>query len=385
MSNSLKILLLAIVTFFVGTSEYVIAGFLDIIAKDTGISIASAGQLISIFSLSYAIGTPILIALTARMDRRTLLIASLVTFVIGNAMVIFLPGYLPLLLSRVVLALSAGIFLTVAITMATKLAKPEKIGSAISTVVMGFSTSFVIGIPLGRLVAANMNWKLNFAALGILGFVAIFILMAAIPRTEGETPIPLMKQLAFLKNPKILMALVVIFFWILGYSIAFTYITPFLLNVANMSTSTISVALFLFGFASMIGAKMGGSATDKWGVRKTLLSGLIIHAISLALLALSAHSIVAVLLVLVLWSLSLWSSGPTQQVNLVSQAPEASSIMISLYSSTQQLSMAIGAGLGGIVLKSMPISSVVWFGALGVAIAGILAIRAIRPVAKVSN
>jgi DHA1 family putative efflux transporter-like MFS transporter len=385
MSNSLKILLLAIVTFFVGTSEYVIAGFLDIIAKDTGISIASAGQLISIFSLSYAIGTPILVALTARMDRRTLLITSLVTFVIGNAMVIFLPGYLPLLLSRVVLALSAGIFLTVAITMATKLAKPEKIGSAISTVVMGFSTSFVIGIPLGRLVAANMNWKLNFAALGFLGFVAIFILMAAIPRTEGETPVPLVKQLAFLKNPKILMALVVIFFWILGYSIAFTYITPFLLNVANMSTSTISVALFIFGFASMIGAKIGGSATDKWGVRKTLLSGLIFHAISLALLALSAHSIVAVLLVLVLWSLSLWSSGPTQQVNLVSQAPEASSIMISLYSSTQQLSMAIGAGLGGIVLKNMPISSVVWFGALGVAIAAVLAIRVIRPVVKVSN
>ncbi|REE81048.1 DHA1 family putative efflux transporter-like MFS transporter [Paenibacillus taihuensis] len=382
MSNSFKIILLALITFFVGTSEYVIAGFLDIIAKDTGISVASAGQLISIFSLSYAIGTPILVALTARMDRKKLLLASLITFVIGNAMVISLPGYLPLLLSRIVLALSAGIFLTVSITMAAKLAKPEKIGSAISTVVMGFSTSFVIGIPLGRLVAANMNWKLNFAALGILGLASIFVLMAAIPHTEGEEPIPLVKQLAFLKNTKILMALVVIFFWILGYSIAFTYITPFLLNAAHMNTSTISAALFIFGVASMIGAKIGGSATDKWGVRKTLLSGLIIHAISLALLALSVHSVAAVFFVLVLWSLSLWSSGPTQQVNLVSQAPEASSIMISLYSSTQQLSMAIGAGLGGIVLQNTSINKVVWLGSLGVAIAAIIAIRVIRPEVK---
>ncbi|MBA2937150.1 MFS transporter [Paenibacillus sp. CGMCC 1.16610] len=108
MSGSFKIFLLAIITFFVGTSEHVIAGFLDIIAKDTGFSIATAGQLISIFSLSYAIGTPILITLTSRMDRRKLLIGSLITFVIGNAMVIFLPGFLPLLLSRIVLALSAG-------------------------------------------------------------------------------------------------------------------------------------------------------------------------------------------------------------------------------------------------------------------------------------
>lgn len=384
MSSSFKIFLLAIVTFFVGTSEYVVAGFLDIIAKDTGVSIASAGQLISVFSLSYAIGTPILVALTAKMDRRTLLISSLVTFVIGNAMVIFLPGFLPLLLSRVVLALSAGIFLIVAITMATKLVKPEKIGSAISTVVMGFSTSLVVGVPLGRVVAANMDWKFNFIALGVLGLAAIFVLMAAIPRTEGEAPVPLRKQIAFLKEPKIAKALIVVFFWILGYSIAFTYITPFLLNVTKLNSSTISIALFAFGVASMFGAKIGGYATDKWGVRKTLITGLVLHAVALLLLALGAHYVAIVIPVLILWSLSLWSSGPTQQVHLVNQAPEASSIMISLYTSVSQLSMAIGAGLGGIIVKGFSETTVVWLGSLGVIIAAVIAIKAIRPTMKIN-
>jgi MFS transporter, DHA1 family, putative efflux transporter len=369
MSNSWKIYMLAIVCFLVGTSEYIIAGILDMIARDVGVSVAAAGQLITVFSIAYAFGTPIMMALTARVERRKLMMVALSVFAVGNLIAVIFPGYISLMGSRVILAVSTGVFVVVALTVAAKLAQPGKQGSAIASVVMGFSTSLIVGVPLGRVVASAYDWRTIFAGIGILGLLAMLVIFRTIPKSEGEDPVPLRSQLALLKSPQIAVALSVTFFWIFGYAIVYTYISPFLLTITGMSERSVSIGLFAFGIASLIGSKLGGYGTDKWGIPRTLVGGMLLHSLALVLLSTFAHSAAFVFPLLMLWAFSAWSSGPTQQYYLITLSPEASGIMLSLNTSVLQLAMAAGAGLGGIIVESVSLSSVSWLGAVGVAVA----------------
>ncbi|SEG66884.1 MFS transporter [Paenibacillus sp. UNC499MF] len=364
-----KIYMLALISFLVGTSEYIIAGILDKIAASLDISLVAAGQLITVFSLVYGLGTPLLIALTARWERRKLLIFSLGLFVVANVLAYILPGFAAFVGARVLMALGAGVVVVTALTLAAKIAPSGKQASAIATVIMGFTASLIVGVPLGRLVAAAYDWKTVFAGIGALGLLAMFILSVTIPKTEGDAPVPLREQLNLLKQPRILLALSVTFFWLGGYSIAYTYISPYLLTITGMNEKMLSAALLAFGIASLVGSKIGGYSADKWGVFRTLMSGMTLHVITLVLLTLAAHSPVVVFALLILWSFAAWSSGPTQQYNLVTMAPESSGIMLSLNNSVMQLSMAAGAGIGGIIVGSVSLNAVTWIGAAGVAAA----------------
>jgi DHA1 family putative efflux transporter-like MFS transporter len=374
MSNTWKIYMLAVVSFLVGTSEFIIAGILDKIAVDIGVSVSAAGQLITVFSLAYAFGTPFLMAVTARLERRKLLLYSLGVFVIGNGIAIALPGFGFLIGSRIILALSTGVFVVTALTVASKMAPLDKQGSAIATLVMGFSTALIVGVPLGRVVASVYDWKMIFGGIGVLGIFAMLAISIAIPRTDGEEPVPLREQLALVKEPRIAVALSLTFFWIAGYSIVYTYISPFLLTVTGMSEKGVSAGLFAFGIASLFGSKFGGYSTDKWGVSRTLVGGMILHAAALILLSLTAQSPFVVFLLLMFWAFSAWSSGPTQQYHIMSLAPGASGIMLSLNTSVLQFAMAAGAGIGGVVVEQVSLTSISWIGAAGVAVAAGIAI-----------
>ncbi|GIO15182.1 putative MFS-type transporter YbcL [Cohnella xylanilytica] len=364
-----KIYMLALVSFLVGTSEFIIAGILDKVAEDAGVSVSAAGQLITVFSLAYAIGTPIVMAATAKMDRRKLLLYSLGFFIVGNAATLLLPGFGFLMVSRAMLAIGTGAFVVTALTVASKLAPADRQAGAIATVITGFSTALIVGVPVGRVVAAAYDWKMTFWGIGILSLLAMFAIAKTIPQTEGDEPIPLGRQIAMLKQPKIAIALGVTFFWIMGYSVVYTYISPFLLDVSGLSESEVSIGLFAFGLASLVGSKIGGFSTDRFGVARTLVIGMSVHALSLVLLSTVSGSAAVVLPLLIVWSLSAWSSGPTQQFNLISLAPAASGIMLSLNTSAVQFGMAAGAGIGGVVAEGSSLSAIAWIGAAGVAVA----------------
>jgi MFS transporter, DHA1 family, putative efflux transporter len=372
LSSTWRVYLLALVSFLVGTSEYIISGILDMISDTMKISVTSAGQLITIFSFVYAIGTPILMALTAKSERQKLLVWALGVFVLGNVLSYALPGYTSFLAARVIMALGAGMTVVTALDIAAKIAAPGKQGSAIATVVMGFTASLIIGVPLGRVVAAQFGWRAVFGLLALAGLAAMIVLYASIPRVQGDKPMPLSRQLAFLKNENVALGLAITFFWLGGYSIAYTYISPYLLEVAGLGEEMLSGVLLAFGIASLIGSKFGGFSTDKWGVFPTLSWGMLLHVIALILLSLTAanmQSWLSVVILLILWSFAAWSSGPTQQANLVRIEPNYSGIMLSLNQSMMQLSMAAGAAIGGVVVDRVSLSSITWVGMVGVVIA----------------
>ncbi|SCY05961.1 MFS transporter, DHA1 family, putative efflux transporter [Paenibacillus polysaccharolyticus] len=368
-SSHSKVYILAIVSFLVGTSEYALSGILDKVAASFDVSLAAAGQLITIFSLIYALCTPILMALTASMDRRKLMMISMGIFIVSNILAFVLPGYGLFAAARVMMAIGAGIVVVTALNIAAKIAPSGKQASAIATVVMGFTASLIIGVPLGRIAADTLGWKSMFGGIAILGILAIIILSFVIPRIEGDAPVPLKQQLSLLKKPKVALGLAITFFWLGGYSIAYTYLSPYLLQVSALNNQYLSGALLVFGIASMIGSKLGGFSADRWGVNRTLFGGFALHILMLILLSVVTHTLVGVMIVLLLWSFSAWSSGPTQQYHLTTIEPEASGVMLSLNQSMMQLAMAAGAGMGGIAIETFSLSSITWIGAGGIAIA----------------
>ncbi|MFB5269553.1 MFS transporter [Paenibacillus enshidis] len=365
-----KVYILALVSFLVGTSEYIISGILDQIAQTLGVSVAAAGQLITVFSLTYAIGTPILMAITAQLDRRKLLLYALGLFIVANVLSFVLPGFGTFIAARIVMALGAGVVVVTAMSIATKIAAPGKQASALATVIMGFTASLIIGVPIGRVVSSQFGWKAVFLGIALAGMLALIVLALTIPRIKGDEPVPLRKQFALLARPDVALGLGITFFWLGGYSLAYTYISPYLLEVSKLNESLLSVALLVFGIASLVGSKTGGYSADKRGVSFTLIGGMTLHIISLILLTM-AHSAVSIFAFLILWSFAAWTTGPTQQYNLASLVPESSGVMLSLNQSTMQLSMAVGAGLGGVLIEQVSLASVTWFAALGVAIAAV--------------
>lgn len=370
--NTWKIYMLAIISFLVGTSEFIISGILDKIADSLGVTLAAAGQLITIFSLVYAIGTPILMALTASLDRRKLMLYSLGLFIVSNLLAFLLPGFGPFLFARIIMALGAGLVVVTALNIAAKLAPPDKQASSIATVVMGFTASLIIGVPLGRIMTDAFGWKSVFGGIALFGLIAMIVLFFTIPATKGDKPVPLLQQLALLKKRKVALGLSITFFWLGGYSIAYTYLSPYLLSVSGISDSLLSTALLIFGIASLIGSKFGGYSTDRWGVSFTLIGGMALHIVMIIMLSIVTNSLMAVLIILTLWSFAAWSSGPTQQYHLATLEPESSGVMLGLNQSMMQLAMAAGAGIGGVVVEQVSLASITWIGATGVAIAMVI-------------
>jgi DHA1 family putative efflux transporter-like MFS transporter len=374
MNNTWKIYMLSLISFLVGTSQFVISGILDQVAASVGVSVSTAGQLITAFSLANAIGTPLVMVATAKMDRRKQLLLALAILLLGIVSTLVLPGFGFLMASRVVLGVGTGVFIVTAYSIAAKLAPTGRQGRAMSNVAMGASASLVFGVPIGRVVAAAFDWKAIFWGLGLFILLAIFAVARTIPVTEGEAPVPLGKQFALLKKPRITNTLGVTFLVFIGYSVVNTYITPFLASVMPMMEREMSVILFALGIASLIGSKLGGLLADRIGTARTLVGSMVVQALALALLSIVARTTIIAIPLLMLWTIAAWTFGPTQNFNLISLAPEASGIVLSLNSSFVQLGFAVGAGIGGIAVGGLSIMAITWIGAASVAFAAVVAV-----------
>ncbi|MDD9793552.1 MFS transporter [Priestia megaterium] len=387
MNNSWKIYMLTLISFVVGTSQFVIVGTLDKVAASVDVSVATAGQLITVFALGNAIGTPLVIVATSKMDQRKQLLLALAIILLGIIGVIALPGFGLLMASRVLLGIGTGVFVVTAYSIAAKLADPGRQGGAMANVAMGYSSSLVFGVPLGRMIASSYDWKAIFWGIGLFSLLAIFAVARTIPVMESEAAVSLSKRLALLKNPRVALTLGVTFFVFISYSMLNTYITPFLTVVMPTMKEKLSMILLAMGIASLIGSKVGGLLADRIGIVRTLVGSMAVHIISLVLLStVSGFGWVMVTLpLLMIWEIAAWTFGPTQNFNLISLTPEASSIVLSLNSSFVQLGFAAGAGIGGIVAGRSSILEISWVGATSVVIALLIGVFSFRRSRKLSS
>lgn len=346
--NRINIYLLILGIFLVGTAEFVVSGVLNFIAEDLRISIAAAGQLITGFSLAFAIGTPIVISLTSRMKRKQLLLLSLVVNIIGCAVAFVSTEYVILLVSRIILGVSAGVFSVVAISSVTKLVPPEKMGGAISMISLAFGMAMTAGVPIGIAISNRWNWHIIFMVLGITGIVVIIGLVRLLPEIEGDASVPFWQQFSVLKNPILISALCFNLVVCVSHSIMLSYVTPYLKTILNMDASSIGIVMLVLGIAGIIGSRAGGYSTDKWGAVRTIFLTAAIAAISLALLpALIAVLFIGLALILV-WMFTVFMNTPAVQAYFIQLAPQSANLILSFNTSVSHLGLAIGAVTGGL-------------------------------------
>lgn len=361
MNNNQKIYLLSFICFIAGTSEFVIVGVLDKIAESIQISVSAAGQLISVFAITAAIGTPIAIFKMRAMDQRKVLIVSLGTFALGSFMMVLAPNYYLLLAARVIMALGMGVFNVMCFIVAAKLAPLQKRASAIATVTVGYNAALIVGLPIGRIVTNAFGWQAIFWGTSIAAVVFIFILSKNIPAFSPDGAVPFRKQIGLLRQPKILLSLGMSFFWILGYAILYSYITPYLNENSLIKEEMLSVAFLGFGIATLIGNKSGGFFGDKFGVPQTILVSMFCNLTLLVSLSMfigtSAYLTIGILM---LWAISAWLPGPLFRFSIMSLSDESPGVILSLYNSIIQFGFAIGAGLGGIEIDAFSTQYLGW-------------------------
>ncbi len=358
----LRILILALGTFVLGTDGFVIAGILPSMADNLGVSVATAGLSVSAFALAYATGAPLLAAVTGNLSRRRLLVGSLALFTLANVFAALAATFGELLIARVVAAFSVAVYTPTASTVAAMLAPPEKRGRALALVTAGFSVANVLGVPLGAWIGVQFSWRMTFALVALLGALAAAGVLIALPAVARPPTTGLRERLALLKRPSIIAVLLTSVLGVLGAFTVFTYLAPILTQTTHLPAADVSWMLLLSGMATVLGNMAGGYSTDRWGSVPTLLVGITILVIAFTALPMLAPSILGIGVFIICWGLAGAVFVPAQQHRLLSLSSAAPGVALSLNSSAVYLGIGGGAALGGLTLDHIGLSALGWVG-----------------------
>lgn len=364
-----QLLGLALGAFAIGTESYSLAGLLPTVAHDLGVSVGVAGQLITAFALAYAIGSPLLAVATAGLDRRLVLIGSMVTFGLFNGLAAFAPGYATLFVARVGMALSAGTFMPAASAYAVAVSTAAQRGRALSIIYSGLTFATVLGVPLGVMAGERFGWRSLFLGAGGLSLVALLGLALQLKRVARPTGVTLSERIAIARRPEVLNALAITVIALTGAFTVYTYLAPFLASTAALTGGAVALVLFLFGIGSTIGNLAAGAAVDRFGADRVLawvlvtLVGLFATLSLIAQTLPPAHARWLIVPVIGLWGLVGFSFPATQQARLVAVAPHVAPITISLNASAIYLGISLGAVLGSVVVAHHAIAEIGWVAA----------------------
>ena len=372
--NYRPLYLLALGTFAIGTEGFMIAALLPGMAADLAVSLAAVGQLVTAFTLTYALSSPVLTALTGSIDRRKLLLSTMGLFVVGNLVAATAASYGALLAARIILAIAAGLYVPNANALAGTLLPPERRGRALAIISGGFSVAVALGVPTGAFIGHHIGWRVTFVAVALLAVIAWMGLWFGIPRQAGQnlSTASLAERVAVIRQPGVLAALSVTSLWALGCYAVYTYIAPYLGNVVQLDGSQIGYVLFCWGACAVAGIFLGGVGNDKLGARTVILLALPLSALALLGLSLAAWQapefatrLATVLVAMVLWGVAAWGFFPAQQARLIGIAGlKNASIALSLNASFQYFGFAMGALLGALTLSHGGVAHLGWVGAL---------------------
>lgn len=254
----LPLFALAVSAFAIGTTEFVVMGLLPQMAGDLGVSIPSAGLLVSGYALGVVIGGPVLAMATAKLPRKAVLLVLMGIFVLGNVLCALAPNYEMLMVARVIAALAHGSFFGAGAVVARHIAAPGKGAQAIALMFTGLTVANILGVPLGTLLGQALGWRATFWAVVVLGVASLAIIARNVPNLHDLTAPQLRRELRVLGEPQVLLALGMTVFGFGGIFTVFTYIVPILTSEAGLGENAIRMVLVLFGLGATAGGRTAG-------------------------------------------------------------------------------------------------------------------------------
>ncbi|GAA1168752.1 MFS transporter [Pseudonocardia alaniniphila] len=346
---SARTYLLAAGAFAVGTSAYVVSGVLPAVSGELGVSLSAAGQLATAFALAYAVGAPLLATVTARWDRRTVLLAALVVAAVGNGLSALATTYPVLIAGRIIAALGAAAYTPAATLVATALLPPAQRARAVALVFGGLTLALAIGVPAGDLLGSSIGYAGVFAAVAVVSALVAAAVPFCLPRIAPPQAVPLRERFAVAADRRVLTVLAMTVIGVLSAMVVFIYVTPLLNATAGIHGATIALLLLVYGIGAMVGNTWGGRAADRFGTVPTLFAVLAGIGVTVAVLSLTASTVVGAAVVLALWGVFCWAFNPPVQSLLLELAPTGG-LVLSLNASAIYLGTALAGVVGGTVI-----------------------------------
>ncbi len=359
--RSWYLIVLAAGTFTLGMDAFVLTGLLPQIAHDLSVPVAVAGQLTTIFAATYAIGSPVIAALTGRWDRRILLGGGLVVFLLGMAGQALGPTFAVVAVGRILAALGAAAFQANAYAMAGVLAAPERRGRTLAAVTAGASISTVVGVPFGVIVGQAIGWRGAMWSIVALALItAVFI--PALPKAHIP-PTSMRTRLGVLARPQVLAVLAATAIVLLPVYLLISYL-PLVIGGGSTAGLLVVFALLAVGVGQVAGNRLVGRLIDRRGAVPTLLAGSLGVTAASAVLILFQLWYPATLLAVGLIGLFSGLTITPQQHRFFSLTPDVATIALGLNGSAIYVGSGLGAALGGIVVATgggfwLPVASAI--------------------------
>jgi len=360
--------------FGIGTTEFVIMGLLMQVSADLGVSIAAAGLLISGYALGVAVGAPLLTLATRALPRKTVLLALMAIFTLGNLACALAPDYGWLMAARVLTALAHGTFFGVGSVVATGLVPPQRRASAIAVMFTGLTAATLLGVPAGAWLGLHFGWRAAFWAVTLIGALAFAVIAAFVPKARADADgatVSVRDEVAALLRPQVLRGLAMTVLGFAGVFTVFTYIQPLLTRLGGFSEAAVSPTLLVFGGGLAVGNLLGGRLADRALMPAVLGTLAALAAVLVTLQWAIGTPWLAVGFVGVL-GIAAFATVAPMQLRVLEQASGAGqNLASSLNIAAFNLGNALGAWAGGVTVERGPgLQALGWVAAL-ITVAGL--------------
>jgi DHA1 family inner membrane transport protein len=346
----LALLALAVGAFGIGTTEFVAMGLLPEMAATFGVSIPTAGWLITAYALGVVVGAPTLTALTHSLPRRRVLVGLMVLFVVGHAATALAPTFGALVAARFLTGLMHGAFFGTSAVVARAIAPAGKQGRALSLVFSGLTIANVVGVPLGTFVGQQLGWRATFAVVGVIGVVTIATLLALVPQVRTSTG-PLRSEFAAFRRAQVWYTMLITVIGFGGMFAVVSYVAPILTDVAGFPAGAVSWVLVLFGLGATTGNLLGGRLAD-WSPQRTLTLGLGTQVLVFVFIFLTADHRVTAAAGVFLFAFAGFSMSSSIQTRAIVAAGGGAGMASAALQAAFNIGNALGAFLGGLVIDA---------------------------------
>ncbi|BCI69841.1 major Facilitator Superfamily protein [Sphingomonas sp. S17] len=377
MKFNLGLIALAVGAFGIGVTEFAPMGMLPVIAADLRVSIPAAGLLVSAYAMGVLVGAPLMTLTTGRIDRRTLLIALMGIFTLGNALSAAADGYWMLMAARIVTSFNHGAFFGVGSVVAASLVPPDKRAGAVAAMFTGLTVATIGGVPAATWVSEAVGWRSAFAGIAGVGAIAMLSLRLALPPLPAAEGGDMRAELRVLTRGPVVMALALTTIGFGGVFTVFTYIVPILRDVTHGSTGYVTAMLMLFGVGATIGNGVGGRLADR-SVDRALMTMLAIMALTLLAFTVLMQWPMTAAITILIWGIASFAIVPPLQMRVMDAASDAPNLASAMNIGAFNLGNAIGAALGGGVIGAglgLPVVSLAGAAMAAAALIMLLAFR----------
>ncbi|MDU0443672.1 MFS transporter [Staphylococcus haemolyticus] len=378
--------------FIVGMVEMMVAGIMNLMSDDLGVSEAIIGQLVTLYALTFAICGPILVKLTNRYPARPVLLWTLVIFVVGNGIIAVAPNFTILVIGRILSSAAASLLIVKVLALTAMLTIPKNRGKMIGVVYTGFSGANVFGVPIGTMIGDWIGWRFTFVFIIVISLIAGLLMLKYLPTTTELNQANRMynnvsddnQVTSHIVRPvEIIKFLAITLLILIANSVTFVFINPLILE-NDHSMGYVSLALLVNGVAGVVGTSMGGVLADKLTSKRWLIIAFSVFIVVMLAINLILSTTVLLLVGLFIWNIMQWSTNPAIQSGIIEHVEGDTSQVMSWNMSCLNAGIGLGGIIGGLVVSNMNVEAVTFVSAF-IGLLGLIIVLTLKNVHYAKN